>query len=56
MEGREISRFPQREAATEESAPIAAVLAALAPRIYTAVVRGKDNTTGIAVVQAYNLQ
>ncbi|MEY2563975.1 MAG: hypothetical protein QOH88_2168 [Verrucomicrobiota bacterium] len=33
----------------------AAVLATLVPGNYTAVVRGKDNTTGIAVVQAYNL-
>ncbi|MEY2563976.1 MAG: hypothetical protein QOH88_2169 [Verrucomicrobiota bacterium] len=34
----------------------AAVLATLVPGNYTAVVRGKDNTTGIAVVQAYNIQ
>jgi photosystem II stability/assembly factor-like uncharacterized protein len=33
-----------------------AVLAVLAPGNYTAVVRGKNNTTGIAVVEAYNLQ
>jgi hypothetical protein len=34
----------------------AAILATLAPGNYTAVVRGKNNTTGIAVVEAYNLQ
>jgi hypothetical protein len=34
----------------------AAVLAMLVPGNYTAVVRGKDNATGIAVVEAYNLQ
>jgi hypothetical protein len=34
----------------------AAVLAILAPGSYTAVVRGADGTTGIAVVEAYNLQ
>lgn len=33
-----------------------AILAVLTPGNYTAVVRGKDNTTGIAVVEAYNLQ
>jgi hypothetical protein len=33
-----------------------AVLAVLTPGNYTGVVRGKDNTTGIAVVEAYNLQ
>lgn len=33
----------------------AAVLAILAPGNYTAVVRGADDTTGIAVVEAYNL-
>ena len=34
----------------------AAILATLAPGNYTAVVRGKNDTTGIAVVEAYNLQ
>ncbi|MDQ6861353.1 MAG: hypothetical protein M3032_09390, partial [Verrucomicrobiota bacterium] len=34
----------------------AAVLATLVPGNYTAVVRGADDTTGIAVVEAYNLQ
>ena len=34
----------------------AAIVATLAPGNYTAVVRGKDDTTGIAVVEAYNLQ
>jgi hypothetical protein len=34
----------------------AAILATLVPGNYTAVVRGKNDTTGIAVVEAYNLQ
>jgi len=34
----------------------AAILATLVPGNYTAVVRGKDNTTGIGLVEAYNLQ
>jgi hypothetical protein len=34
----------------------AAIRATLAPGNHTAVVRGKNNTTGIAVVEAYNLQ
>ncbi len=33
-----------------------ALIATLAPGNYTAIVRGKNNTTGIAVVEAYNLQ
>jgi hypothetical protein len=33
----------------------AAIVATLAPGAYTAVVRGADDTTGIAVVEAYNL-
>ena len=33
-----------------------AILATLVPGNYTAVVRGKNNTTGIAVVEAYSLQ
>jgi hypothetical protein len=33
-----------------------AILATLAPGSYTAVVRGKNNTTGIGLVEAYNLQ
>jgi hypothetical protein len=33
-----------------------AILATLVPGNYTAVVRGKDNTTGIGLVEAYNLQ
>jgi hypothetical protein len=33
-----------------------AILAILAPGSYTAVVRGKNNTTGIGLVEAYNLQ
>jgi hypothetical protein len=32
-----------------------AILATLAPGAYTAIVSGKNNTTGIAVVQAYDL-
>jgi hypothetical protein len=34
----------------------AAILAVLVPGTYTAVVRGRDDATGIAVVEAYNLQ
>jgi hypothetical protein len=34
----------------------AAILATLVPGNYAAVVRGKNNTTGIAVAEAYNLQ
>jgi hypothetical protein len=33
-----------------------AILATLAPGNYTAIVRGKDNTAGIGLVEAYNLQ
>jgi subtilisin family serine protease len=33
-----------------------AILATLAPGNYTAIVRGKNNTTGIALVEVYNLQ
>jgi len=33
-----------------------ALVATLSPGNYTAVVRGKNDTTGIAVVEAYNLQ
>jgi hypothetical protein len=33
-----------------------AILATLVPGNYTAVVRGKNNTTGIGLVEAYNLQ
>ncbi|HZE12156.1 MAG TPA: hypothetical protein VE086_00225, partial [Chthoniobacterales bacterium] len=33
-----------------------AIIATLAPGSYTAVVRGKNNTTGIGLVEAYNLQ
>jgi hypothetical protein len=32
------------------------ILATLPPDNYTAIVRGKNNTVGIAVVEAYNLQ
>jgi hypothetical protein len=32
-----------------------AILATLVPGNYTAIVRGKNNTTGIAIVEAYNL-
>ena len=34
----------------------AAIVAALVPGNYTAIVRGKGNTTGIGVVEGYNLQ
>jgi hypothetical protein len=34
----------------------AAIVATLVPGAYTAIVRGKDDATGIAVVEAYNLQ
>jgi hypothetical protein len=34
----------------------AAILATLVPGNYTAVVRGKNNSTGIGLVEAYNLQ
>lgn len=33
-----------------------AILATLVPGGYSAVVRGKNNATGVAVVEAYNLQ
>jgi hypothetical protein len=33
-----------------------AILSPLAPGNYTAILRGKNNTTGIAIVEAYNLQ
>lgn len=33
-----------------------AILATLAPGSYTAIVRGKDNSTGIAVVEAYRVK
>jgi hypothetical protein len=33
-----------------------AILATLVPGNYTAIVRGKNDTTGVAVVEAYNLQ
>jgi hypothetical protein len=33
-----------------------AILATLAPGAYTAIVAGKDNTTGIGLVEVYNLQ
>jgi hypothetical protein len=34
----------------------AAIVVGLAPGPYTAIVRGKNNTTGIAAVEAYVLQ
>jgi hypothetical protein len=33
-----------------------ALVASLAPGNYTAIVRGKNNTTGVGVVEVYNLQ
>jgi hypothetical protein len=32
-----------------------AIVASLAPGAYTAIVRGKDNTTGVALIEAYQL-
>jgi hypothetical protein len=32
-----------------------AIVTTLAPSLYTAIVRGKDNTTGVALVEVYNL-
>ena len=32
-----------------------AILATLAPDSYTAIVRGKDDTTGVALVEVYNV-
>ena len=32
-----------------------AILTSLAPDNYTAIVRGKNNTTGVALVEVYNL-
>ncbi len=40
-------------APTEESE--SAILATLSPDSYTAIVRGKDDTTGVALVEVYNL-
>jgi hypothetical protein len=34
----------------------AAIVATLVPGNYTAILRGKDDTTGVAVVEGYNLQ
>jgi hypothetical protein len=34
----------------------AAIIATLVPGSYTAIVRGKDNTAGVALVEGYNLQ
>jgi hypothetical protein len=33
-----------------------ALLRTLAPGVYTAIVRGKNNSTGIGLVEVYNLQ
>ncbi len=33
-----------------------AILATLVPGVYTAIVRGKDNTTGIAIVEAFKIK
>jgi hypothetical protein len=33
-----------------------ALIATLAPGNYTAIVRGKNNTTGVGLVEVYNLQ
>ncbi len=34
----------------------AAIIATLVPGNYTAIVRGKDGTTGVALVEGYNIQ
>jgi hypothetical protein len=34
----------------------AAIVMDLAPAAYTAVVRGKNNTTGVGLMEVYNLQ
>jgi len=44
------TRKPPRAAAQES-----AILATLDPGSYTAVVRGKNNTTGIALVEVYQM-
>lgn len=36
--------------------PESAILTTLAPRAYTAIVRGKNSTTGVALVEAYQLE
>jgi hypothetical protein len=33
-----------------------AIVATLLPEAYTAVVRGKNNTTGVALVEVYRLE
>jgi hypothetical protein len=33
-----------------------ALVATLAPGSYTAIVRGKDNTTGVGLVEVYNIR
>lgn len=33
-----------------------AIVARLQPGAYTAIVRGKSNTTGVALVEVYNLE
>ncbi|MDQ3116772.1 MAG: hypothetical protein M3Q86_09230, partial [Verrucomicrobiota bacterium] len=33
-----------------------AILSVLAPGLYTAIVRGKDDTTGVGLMEVYNLQ
>ncbi len=34
----------------------AAIVATLNPGAYTAIVRGKNNTAGVALVEVYNLE
>jgi hypothetical protein len=53
-------RDTQQEAVTDSTIPPtddkeSAIVASLAPGNYTAVVRGKNDTTGIAVVEVYDL-
>lgn len=45
----------QRTAIPPSDGREAAILRQLPPDVYTAVVRGKDNTTGVALIEAYQL-
>ena len=47
-----LSRPPSHPSNNREPA----ILATLVPGSYTAIVRGKNDTTGIGLVEAYNLQ
>ena len=64
VQGNIISNDNWRETQEAEIAAIlpptddkaAAIIATLTPGSYTAIVRGKDDTTGVALVEGYNLQ